>query len=515
MRTLADLLARNARIHRSDLALVCRGRRFTYGAHAERCWRLAAALAAHSVVPPARIAILGRNSAEFLEAYGAAEAAGYIAVPLNWRLAPAELAAVLRDCEPAAILFEAPEFSDTVRTLGELVPASRRLIAWGEAPAWAEPWEQVLAMAQPAAPASAPKADDIAAIIYTSGTTGGPKGVMLSHRGQVATAASMALECEVRPDDRHLMVMPLFHVGAKCKQLGYMWRGAAIYLEPRFEPARVLELVARERITALHLAPVMVQMLLDAPACAGTDISSVHTVHYASAPMPVAHLRRALAAFGPIFQQFYGMTESPVATVLHKHEHQPLDAARLASAGRPVPGAEVRIVGPDGAEQPTGEPGEVVVRSAALMAGYWNRTAATLEALAGGWMHTGDIGRFDEEGYLHIIDRKKDMLISGGENVYPREVEEALMHHPAVAEAAVIGVPDPKWGEAAKAFVVLRVPGSTGEKELIAHCRGLIAGYKCPKSVELLRELPRVGTGKVDKKKLREAWWSDRDRQVS
>jgi acyl-CoA synthetase (AMP-forming)/AMP-acid ligase II len=514
MKTLADLWARNASVHRSDIALVCGGRRYTYASLVERSWRLAAALKARSMAPPARIAILGRNSAEFLEAYGAAEAAGYIAVPLNWRLAPLELAAVLRDCEPVAILFAAPEFSDTVAALGELAPARRCLIAWGEAPGWAEPWERVLASAPAVAPDTAPTPDDIAAIIYTSGTTGRPKGVMLSHRGQVATAAAMALECGVRADDHHLMVMPLFHVGAKCKQLGYAWRGAAIHLEPRFDPVRVLEVVERERITALHLAPVMVQMLLDAPNCRSANVSSIHTVHYASAPMPVAHLRRAVAAFGPIFQQFYGMTESPLATVLRKHEHQPLDAPRLASAGRPIPSAEVRVVGVDGTDRPPGESGEVLVRSDALMAGYWNQTAASLEALAGGWMHTGDIGRFDDEGYLHIIDRKKDMLISGGENIYPREVEEALTQHPAVAEAAVIGVPDPKWGEAVKAFVVLRPEASAAERELIAHCRSLIAAYKCPKSVEILRDLPRVGTGKVDKKKLRQAWAPHSDRQI-
>jgi acyl-CoA synthetase (AMP-forming)/AMP-acid ligase II len=515
MKTLADLWTRNARVHRSDIALVCGGRQYTYATYAERCWRLAAALKARSVVPPARIAILGRNSAELLEAYGAAEAAGYIAVPLNWRLAPAELAAVFRDCEPVAILFAAPEFSDTVAALGALIPAHRVLIAWGEAPGWAEPWECVLAAAPSVAPETMPTPDDIAALIYTSGTTGRPKGVMLSHRGQVATAEAMALECEVRADDRHLMVMPLFHVGAKCKQLGYAWRGAAIHLEPRFDPARVLEVVERERITALHLAPVMVQMLLDAAVCASANLGSVHTVHYASAPMPVAHLRRAVAAFGPIFQQFYGMTESPLATVLRKPEHQPLDAPRLASAGRPIPSAEVRVVGSDGTDRPIGEPGEVFVRSDALMAGYWNQTAATLEALAGGWMHTGDIGRFDEEGYLHIIDRKKDMLISGGENIYPREVEDALMQHPAVAEAAVIGIPDPKWGEAVKAFVVLKLESSVAERELITHCRSLIAGYKCPRSVELVRDLPRVGTGKVDRRKLRQVWSPESDRQIS
>jgi acyl-CoA synthetase (AMP-forming)/AMP-acid ligase II len=269
----------------------------------------------------------------------------------------------------------------------------------------------------------------------------------------------------------------------------------------------------------MHLAPIMIQRMLEVPGRESLDLRTLQCVHYASAPMPVPLLRRAIAAFGSVFHQVYGMTECLGGTTLKAHDHKlegdVHEVARLASAGQPYSGTQLRIVRMDGSEADPGEIGEILIRSPATMKGYWNNTAATIETLRDGWMHTKDLGRLDEQGFLYVVDRMKDMIISGGENIYSWEVEEALRHHPAVAEAAVIAVPDPQWGEAVKACVVLREGARTGADELIAHCRSRIASYKKPRSVEFVTALPRLFNGKIDKKALRAPYWKQQDRQVS
>ncbi|HZR97878.1 MAG TPA: AMP-binding protein [Chloroflexota bacterium] len=353
-----------------------------------------------------------------------------------------------------------------------------------------------------------------------SGTSGTPKGVRLGQRGLLHMALVTALESEVVPTDRVLLTVPLYHIGAKCTQLAYHLRGCQVMLHRAFDPRAVLRTIEQEQITATLLAPTMLHAVLDLPDFGRFDHSSLRTIFYSAAPMPVDLLRRAIETFGPIFMQLYGMTEcGAIGTGLHKHPHvldgSPAQVRRLASAGQAHATCEIRVVHDDDTDCAVGEPGEALIRNPSLMQGYWNNPAATEEALRGGWMHTGDVGVLDAEEFLFIVDRKKDMLVSGGENIYPREVEAALERHPAVAEAAVIGVPDNYWGEAVKAFVVLRPGASATEAELIEHTRGLIASYKKPRSVEFVMELPRLPNGKVRKPELRARFWQDRERAVT
>jgi acyl-CoA synthetase (AMP-forming)/AMP-acid ligase II len=311
-----------------------------------------------------------------------------------------------------------------------------------------------------------------------------------------------------------LIVMPLFHVGGKIEQMSFWLAGAATYLQSAFDAGQALALIDRERLTAAHLAPTMIAMLLDHPDLAGTDHRSLRLVHYASAPMPVPLLRRAIDTFGPIFVQLYGMTECVLGTVLKAHQHVldggPEETRRLASAGQPYLGVDLRIDSTgtddagDSARSTPGQPGEILLRGPAVMTGYWNRTGQTINALRGGWMRTGDIGYLDDDGFLFVVDRKKDMIVSGGENIYSREVEEALATHAAVREAAVVGIPDQTWGESVFAFVAPAPGAAVTSEELIAHCRRQIASYKKPRFIKFVDALPRIHNGKIDKKALRD-----------
>ncbi|MGQ9368310.1 acyl-CoA synthetase [Azospirillum sp. ST 5-10] len=502
MTTLAEIHARGARCFPDHPALVWDGGALTFRALHRRLSGLAGRLLAGGAAPGDRVAVLAKNGPVQVTAFGACEASGLVGVAVNWRLAPPEVAHVLADSGASCLVFE-PEFAATVAAVRHRLPGGLRLICPAGGPDWAEPLEPLL---EPAPPPPPPAPADLAYLIYTSGTTGRPKGVMLDHASQVALAEEVVTAGGVRQDDSVLLAMPLFHIGAKSKQLGYALAGATCHLLRQFDPRQALDLIAARRITGTHLAPIMVQMMLDEQAARPVDLSSLRAVYYASAPMPVPVLRRALAAFGPVLVQFYGMTETGVSTVLQAHQHvldgPPHRVARLASAGQPTFRSRVRIVGADGRDAPPGTPGEVWLSGPTTMRGYWRRPEATAETLVDGWVRSGDVGRLDDEQFLTIVDRMKDVIISGGENVYPREVEEALLAHPAVDQAAVVGAPDPRWGEAVVAFVVPR-PGGAAEEELIAFCRTRIASYKKPRRVRMVAELPRLANGKVDKTALR------------
>jgi acyl-CoA synthetase (AMP-forming)/AMP-acid ligase II len=514
---LADVLERNAHYFPGKTAVVFEDRRVTYAELATRVRRLANVLTSWGLQRQARFAVLAQNCLEYFEAVGAAEMTGLIAVTLNWRLSAPELAQIVADCTPTVLIFEARfgAQAETLRRQGII----ERFIVIGSATDWAESYDALLAAASDAPPRLRPQPEDGVYLIYTSGTTGRPKGVLLSQRAILSAAISISWEQGVRPDERMLIVMPLFHIGAKINQLANLVLGTTIVLHRAFDPAAVLRTIEEERITCVHLAPIMVRSLLDNPDLARFRRDSLRSIQYASAPMSVALLREAMAAFGPIFTQVYGMTECVVGTILHAHEHRPdgtpAEARRLASAGQPFFDHAVRVVRPDGSDCAAEEIGDILIRGPSLMTGYWNNSAATVETLGDGWMRTGDVGLFDAECFLFIVDRKKDMIVSGGENIYSREVEEALLTHPAVLQAAVIGVPDARWGESVKACVVLRPACSAGEDELIAHCRDLIASYKKPRSVDFLDALPRLFNGKIDKKALRARYWQGQARQVS
>jgi len=514
---LGDVIERNARYFPGKTAVVFEDRRITYAEFAARVRKFANALTAVGLKRQMRFAILAQNCPEYFEAVGAAEVAGFIAVTLNWRLSARELGQIVADSTPTVLIFEA-QFAAQAESLRQQ-GGIERFIVIGAATDWAESYEAVLATAPDTAPVTRPEPGDGVYLIYTSGSTGRPKGVLLSHRAILTAAVSISWESGVRPTDRMLIVMPLFHIGGKINQLANMVIGATIHLHRSFDPEAILRCIETERITSAHFAPIMVRSLLDHPDLARFKKDTLRSIQYASAPMSVALLREAMAAFGPIFTQVYGMTECVVGTILHAHEHRPdgsaAEARRLTSAGQTFFDHVIRVERPDGSDCAPDEIGEILIRGPSLMTGYWNNSAATAETLRDGWMHTGDVGFFDSEAFLFVVDRKKDMIISGGENIYSREVEEALLAHPAVLQAAVIGVPDQRWGESVKACIVLRPACSAREDELIQHCRDLIASYKKPRSIDFLEALPRLFNGKIDKKELRARYWQGQTRQVS
>jgi acyl-CoA synthetase (AMP-forming)/AMP-acid ligase II len=345
---------------------------------------------------------------------------------------------------------------------------------------------------------------------------------MLSNAGQLAQARAQALTHCATPADRMLIVMPFYHIGGPTELFTYLYVGGAIVLHRLFDAHAILQSMQDLKVTSAHLAPTMIQMMLDVQASTPYDISSLHTIVYASAPMSVALSRRARGVFGPIFMQIYGMTEIGLGTTLLKHQHvlegREADVKRLASAGQPYVETDIRVVRADGSVCDTGEIGEIWMRSPSLMQGYWNRPQQTADAMASadGFMRTGDVGYFDDEQFLFIVDRKKDMIVSGGENIYSREVEEALLMHPAVMEAAVIGVPDEKWGESVMAFVVTRPGHTLTLEEAVDHCRQSIASYKKPRYLQVVDAMPRVpSTNKIDKRALRQPHWANATRQIA
>jgi len=515
---LGDIVDHNARCLRDHPAFLFEGRAITHGEFGQRVRRLGNALLAQGLARGDRIAILAQNCPEYMEMYCVAGMCGFIAVGMNYRLSAADQAVILRDCAPALLVYD-PEYEDRVRELCTALPAQARIMKLG-GDAGDSGYEAAIARADAAPPPLRARDDDTAFLIYTSGTTGAAKGVMLGNAGQVEQARMLALSHGAQPTDRMLIVMPAYHIGGTTELLSYLICGATIVLHRRFDAREILDSMARHRVTVAHFAPIMIQALLDEQERQAVDLSSLNTVCYASAPMSVAMSRRAHRALGRIFMQVYGMTEHGPGSALLKHQHEPegnsAQAARMASAGQPIPGVEIRIVDEQGREQEQGDIGEIAMRSAAIMQGYWGKPAETAAALDGGWMKTGDLGYFDEDHYLFIVDRKKDMIISGGENIYSREVEEALLLHPAVLEAAVIGVPDEKWGESVKAFVALKAGGQADERTLIEHCRQRLASYKKPRSIEFMAALPRLpSTNKIDKKALRAPYWANKARQVA
>ncbi len=516
--TCGDLINRGRTLYRDRSAFLYEGKTFTFAAQAARMFRLANALLGKGIVKQQRVAILARNCSQYVEAFGACEVAGFIAVNLNSRLSEAELGAICQDCQPAVLIY-AREFSATARTLQAQVSSLRLTIAIEPASADETSYEGLLGDASAEMPRAAPTADDVAYIMYTSGTTGGAKGVMIRHGAMVEATRVLSHEGGVASINKGLIVMPLFHLGGKIEQMAFSLMGAAIVLKAAFAPEDVLRTIEQERVEAAHFAPLMIQRMLDVLESKSYDLTSLRCVHYASAPMPVPLLRRALDRMGPIFAQVYGMTECICGSIL-KPQHHLADGSdderrRLGSAGQPFLGNKVAIVREDGTACAAGEIGEITFRSPTMMRGYWNKNVLTSEIMRDGWLHTGDLGFVDADNFIYVVDRKKDMIISGGENIYSWEVEEALRAHPDVAEVAVIAVPDETWGESVKACVQMRPGGTATDAELIEYTRTKIASYKKPKSVDFVEALPRLFNGKIDKKALRAPYWQGHERQVS
>jgi acyl-CoA synthetase (AMP-forming)/AMP-acid ligase II len=516
--TCGDLIKRGRALYGEQTALVFENRRFTFAQQASRIFRLANALLGKGLRKQDRIAVLARNCSEYIESFGAGEVAGFVTINLNSRLAVAELAAICQDSQPSALIYTT-EFAAEANAIAAQVSSIRVRIAIGSEAAGEFNYEQLIGEASAEEPAVKPAAGEMAYLMYTSGTTGGAKGVMISHAAMVEATRMLSHESGILSIDKALIVMPLFHLGGKIEQMNFSLMGATVVLKAAFDPDDILQTIEKESVSAAHFAPLMIARMLDVLDTRPYSVSTLRCVHYASAPMPVPLLRRAIDKMGPIFTQVYGMTECLVGTILKPHHHlvdgSEAERRRLSSAGQPVLGNTVKIVRADGTACETGETGEILFRSPTIMSGYWNKNALTADVVRDGWMHTQDLGFVDDGNFVYVVDRKKDMIISGGENIYSWEVEEALRAHPDVADVAVIAVPDAAWGESVKACVQLRPGCLATEMDLIEHTRALIASYKKPRSIDFVQSLPRLFNGKINKKALRAPYWHGRDRQVS
>ena len=515
--TCGDLIKRGRALYGTQAALLFEGRQFTFAEQAARMFRLANALLGNGLKKQERVAVLARNCSEYIEIFGACEIAGFVAINLNVRLSDAELATICRDSQPSAMICS-KDFLALARALAAQLSCIRIRIAIGSEDADTLSYECLVSESSADEPTATAGPSDIAYLMYTSGTTGGPKGVMISHAAMVEATRMLSHEGGISSADKALIVMPLFHLGGKIEQMNFNLMGAEVVLKAAFDAEDILDTIEKERVTAAHFVPAMIQRLLDVLEAKPYDVSTLRCVHYASAPMPGPLLRRALDRMGPVFVQVYGMTECLIGTILKSHEHlvsSPEGERRLRSAGQPLLGNEVKIVREDGTACDTGEIGEILFRSPTIMSGYWNKPELTAEVVRDGWIHTQDLGFVDGGKFVYVVDRKKDMIISGGENIYSWEVEEALRAHPDVADVAVIAVPDEVWGESVKACVQMRPGRSASEVELIDYARRKIAGYKKPRSIDFVQSLPRLFNGKIDKKALRAPYWRGHDRQVS
>lgn len=500
-------------------ALIMEERVVTYGALNRRVNQLAHALLALDLQKGDRVAVLVHNGIEYYEIYLALCKIGGVMVPINNLLRERELHRDLSYIEPRFIFFDAA-FKDPIdRLMPSLDSLEAGICIGGEASSAHRPYAALFAGQSEGEPAVAVDDDDLMSIFLTSGTTGKPKGAMRTHGHNYRNALAGAVEMGLRPDDRVLLLFPFYHVTFE-DRFCHLLRGNTIVIrrEGSFDTADVLDLLSRHRITICQFVPTMINTLLQGDLIEQYDLRALRLVLYAASPMPVNLLKQALARLDCGFMQFFGQTETgPMTTVLRPADHLDSSEAgirRLASCGQPALLFEVRLVDEHDRDVPQGDVGELVVRGDAMTIGYWALPEETEKLMRGGWLHTGDFARQDEAGFIYIVDRKNDMIISGGKNIYPREVEEVLYRHPAVLEATVIGVPDDHWGEAVKAVVALKPGESTTAETLIAFCKENLASFKKPKTIEFLDTLPKSPTGKILKRVLRDAYWKDRDRKV-
>lgn len=516
--TVAEWIRRCAQRRPDKLAYVDGARRFTFAEFNDRVNRQTHGLYAEGVQRGDRVAVLMNNHVEAVEAVAAAAKGGFVHVPVNFRSVPREIAYVINHCGATALFIE-KEYVAKLADAGDM-PTLKKVIVLDPGIPESE-YEQWLAAQNSSEPTVDVTGDDNFFICYTSGATGTPKGVLHQQRQSVAHAPVVVIGYEFTKDTKVLLVYPhnsiasinMFYVPA------WLLGACVVFTDQRnFDADRWLALVEQERITHSHLVPTMLFRVLESKRLSATDISSIVTIGYGSAPMPTERIERLQAVFGNVLIQGYGMTEvSSIAAYLDKQDHLDAkgDRARLNSCGRSAFGTELRVVDEDDKDVKTGEIGEIVFRGPQVMTGYWNDPEKSAETMRNGWMHSGDMATMDERGYLTIVDRKKDLIISGGANISSREVEEVIYWHPAVREAGVVGKPDEEWGEVPHAFVSLHVGQSVTPEELVAFCRERLSGYKCPRTIEIVEELPKNGLGKILKSDLRSQFWVGHSRKVN
>ncbi len=475
------------------------------------------ALQARGLGIGSRIAVISGNRPEVLSNIAAMQLAGCIGTPLHPLGSLDDHAYVLEAAEIDALVYDAAKFDAHAAALYEKVPGLKHLLAFGPT----ESGEDYLALADSFEPqplvAPAVDPDAVSSISFTGGTTGKPKGVLSTYRATAYMTQIQAAEWEFPEELRMLITTPLSHAAAAFF-VPVLQRGGAFYVMPEFSPETFFDMVEEHSITSTMLVPVMLYFLLDSPRSATADMSSMETIFYGASPMSPVRLAEGIEKWGQVFYQFFGQSEAPMVLAnMKKAEHDLSKPERLSSCGRPSPWVQMALLDSDNKPVPRGEAGEICVRAPLVMKGYKDMPEQTAEAFSGGWMHTGDIGRLDDEGFLYIVDRTKDMIVTGGFNVFPREVEDALASHPAVAQVAVIGVPDERWGESVKAVVVLR-RGVEAGAALVSDMQRLVKEAKgsvqTPKSIDFVAAIPLTPVGKPDKKAVRAQYWQDSERGV-
>jgi acyl-CoA synthetase (AMP-forming)/AMP-acid ligase II len=491
------------------MAIVTPSEEISYGQFEERCLSMGNAVYGLGLKRGDRVAFLDTNSIDLALAHFALPACGLAVLPLNHRLSAKELDEIIQDAD-ASVLFYSEQFRDVIADMRGSLPSATQVM-----PTHSTSGEKDLCSIMKGSVSfswKAPEAGELATLLYTSGTTGRPKGVQLTHGNSVSTISSLLIELGLKDSDVGIMAAPLFHVAGCHTYMSLIARGCTVHLMPGFEPVKTLRALGDTKATVTLLVPAMINALLNAPGQEEVDLSSLRLLMYAGAPMPPELLRKAIERLGYIFFQLYGLTETSVLTVLGIDDHK--NSKYISSAGREMFGSEVRLVDDSDNEVRAGSPGQIIARGDNVTPGYWNAPHETLTTLKNGWFYTGDIAIRDEEGYFYLKDRKKDMVVTGGENVYPVEVENVLHEIPGLLEAAVVGVPDERWGEKLLAIVCLKQGIVLSREDIMGFCRERLAAYKCPKDVEFRNELPRTPSGKVRKNVLREPYWEGFDRRV-
>jgi len=519
--TYADIVYRNALLYSSDEAFKCGSETLTFAEYNAKVNQLIHALFSMGVNKGDVLGILSWNCLEYAVVYGAAMKGGFIASPFNPRLKEDELDYIINYSE-ANTLFIGPELLDRVDSLRPRLSRIKNFISFKDAAPDRIVYKDLLDAQPESEPDVQVEEEDPLFIFYTSGTTGVPRGALYTHYRSMDDTRRSVIALSLEHEVRQIQVMPLFHVGGTKNFWSYYFVGGSNVIMPQtsFDPAATLKAVQDEKATDIHIVPTHLAAFLALPDVNQYDLSNLKRMFYAASPMPLELLKKGMEKWGPIFVQGYGASEDgPNVSSLSRQQHNVLDRPpqeqrHLASAGFPNIGVHVRIVDDDGEDLEPGEVGEIIVQSKAIMQELWRKPDETQETMVDGWVHTGDMGRYDEQGYIYIEDRKKDMIISGGENIFPREIEEILYQHAAVSEAAVIGIPDPYWVEKVHAVIVLKEGASTDAEELVAFCKDRLASYKAPKSVEFVDTLPVNPAGKILKRQLREKYWEGADRKI-
>ena len=512
-----ELLARSARKFPNKTAVVFEGTRLTYKEVDDRANAMANSLIAMGVKKGDRVALIADNTYEWIEMYFAPAKAGAIFAPVNSTAVSREMEYVLNYISPKVLILQ-PRFVDMIQSIKGRLPSVESYVVMSADVPGMENYERLIRENSKEEPVVDIDPLDIGLIIFTGGTTGMPRGGMHTHRGLVFNAHTLAIGYKQDYNDVEMHVTPIYHTAMASQIMCSTFLGNKHVIVPKFEAEKVLELIEQEGITCGFVVPTIINMLLQLPDLEKYNVSSLRALYYGGAPMPIKLLEQALKRIPVGFTQVYGQTEGFLYAMLPPEDHiieGPAEKVkRSRAAGRALVNYEIKIFDQEDREVPIGEVGEIVVKGPSMMAGYWDRPDETAEVMRGGWLHTGDLARMDEDGYLYIVERKKDMIISGGKNIYRPEIEEVLYRHPAVLEATVFGIPDDYWGEAVKAAVALKPGMELTEKELMEYCTQNLASYKKPKSVDFLEELPKSPAGKILKRALRDKYWANAERKI-